>query len=119
MSKGITNSMEMDQPFYCRKKADPVPFSKFMYNSEEGTVFGRTGSSWGKKDVYNVWVNINGLSRRKERILGEIVSEEEGLTQIPVKSRRLIIQVWCLLLVFHLSGGMFTNTIGWNALWKI
>lgn len=57
MSKGITNSMEMDQPFYVRRKAEPVPFTKFLFNSEEGTVMGRTGSSWGKKSV---WVNFNG-----------------------------------------------------------
>lgn len=49
MSKGITNEMDMDQPFYVRKKPDPVPFHKFLYNSEKGTVLGRTGSSWGKK----------------------------------------------------------------------
>jgi hypothetical protein len=41
--------MEMDQPFYVRKKPDPIPFSKFMWNSDKGTVMGRTGSSWGKK----------------------------------------------------------------------
>lgn len=48
MSKGITNSLEMEEPFYVRRKPDPVPFSKFLYNSDKGTVMGRTGPSWGK-----------------------------------------------------------------------
>jgi Sodium / potassium ATPase beta chain len=48
MSKGMKPSLEMEEPFYVRRKPDPVPFSKFLYNSEKGTVLGRTGSSWGK-----------------------------------------------------------------------
>lgn len=52
MSKGLTNSMEMEQPFYVRKKPDPIPFSKFLYNSDEGTVLGRSGSSWAKIGVF-------------------------------------------------------------------
>ena len=68
MSKGITNSMEMDQPFYVRRKPDPIPFSKFLFNSEAGTVMGRTGSSWGK-DRLCVWVIINErISRCGEEI---------------------------------------------------
>lgn len=53
MSKGITNSMEIDQPFYVRRRPDPVPFTKFLYNSEKGTVMGRTASSWGKNKRLN------------------------------------------------------------------
>jgi hypothetical protein len=49
MSKGITNNMEIDEPFYVRRRPDPVPLSQFLYNKEKGTVMGRTGSSWGKK----------------------------------------------------------------------
>lgn len=49
MSKGITNSMEMEEPFYVRRKPDPIPLRKFLYNSEKGTVMGRTGMSWGKQ----------------------------------------------------------------------
>lgn len=48
MSKGITNLMEMEEPFYVRRKPDPIPFSKFLFNSEKRTVLGRTGTSWGK-----------------------------------------------------------------------
>lgn len=48
MSKGISNSMEMEEPFYVRRKPDPIPFRKFLYNSEKGTVMGRNGTSWGK-----------------------------------------------------------------------
>lgn len=32
-----------------RRKPDPIPFSKRIYNSEKGTFLGRTGTSWGKK----------------------------------------------------------------------
>lgn len=48
MSKGMTNSMEMNEPFYVRRRPDPIPFRKFLYNNEKGTVMGRTGTSWGK-----------------------------------------------------------------------
>ena len=48
MSKGMTNSMEMNEPFYVRRRPDPIPFRKFLYNKEKGTVMGRTGVSWGK-----------------------------------------------------------------------
>jgi hypothetical protein len=53
MSKGITNNMEMDEPFYVRRKPDPVPFSKFLYNKEKGTVMGRSGTSWGENYLCN------------------------------------------------------------------
>lgn len=49
MSKGMTHSMDVDEPFYVRRQPDPVPFSKFLYNSEKGTVMGRTAGSWGKR----------------------------------------------------------------------
>lgn len=45
---GVDHGMEMEQPFYVRKKPDPIPFSKFLFNSDNGTVLGRTGLSWGK-----------------------------------------------------------------------
>ncbi len=57
MSKGFTNSMEMDEPFYVRRRPDPVPFSRFLLNREKGTVMGRTGQSWGKMHP-----TINSLS---------------------------------------------------------
>lgn len=43
--------MEMEEPFYVRRKPDPIPFSKFLYNKEKGTVMGRTGVSWGKHNM--------------------------------------------------------------------
>ncbi|KAG5680840.1 hypothetical protein PVAND_010321 [Polypedilum vanderplanki] len=52
MSKGITNSLEMDEPFYVRRKPDPIPFSKFLYNSDKGTVMGRNGQSWAKIGIF-------------------------------------------------------------------
>lgn len=36
------------EAFFVRSKPDPIPFSKFLYNSNEGTVLGRTAMSWGK-----------------------------------------------------------------------
>lgn len=46
-------TMEMDEPFYVRKRPDPVPFHKVLWNREKGTVLGRTGISWGK-----FWANV-------------------------------------------------------------
>lgn len=31
-----------------RRRPEPVPFNKFIYNSRDGTILGRTSSSWGK-----------------------------------------------------------------------
>ncbi|EJY57851.1 AAEL010145-PC [Aedes aegypti] len=36
------------EAFFVRSKPDPIPFSKFLYNSNEGTVLGRTAMSWAK-----------------------------------------------------------------------
>lgn len=44
----MTMSVESDEPFYVRRRPDPVPFTQFLYNSEKGTVMGRTAVSWGK-----------------------------------------------------------------------
>lgn len=48
MSKGGANTMDMNEPFYVRRKPDPIPFRKFLYNREKGTVMGRNATSWGK-----------------------------------------------------------------------
>lgn len=54
MSKKHSNGFEMEEPAYpshVREKPAPVPFSKFLHNSEAGTYLGRTPSSWGKQEV--------------------------------------------------------------------
>lgn len=35
-----------------RERPPPFKFGLWVYNSKEGTVFGRTGSSWGKRTIY-------------------------------------------------------------------
>lgn len=62
MSKGITNNMEMEEPFYVRRKPDPVPFSKFLYNKDKGTVLGRTGVSWGKQNFHYQCKSVEQLA---------------------------------------------------------
>lgn len=39
-----------------RRRPDPIPLSKRIYNSEKGTFLGRTATSWGKNlsDTYLV-----------------------------------------------------------------
>lgn len=49
MKKG-TSPIETTELQDFRRRPDPVPFSKFLYNSEKGTVLGRTGTSWGKNE---------------------------------------------------------------------
>lgn len=60
MSKSLpmTNDLEMEEPFYVRKKADPVPFTTFLCNTKEGTILGRSPLSWGKKQL-NLHFAIN------------------------------------------------------------
>ena len=94
MSKGITNSMEMEQPFYVRRKPDPVPFSKFLYNSEKGTVLGRTAGSWGKK-VQQLLIMLLYHSKRFRRTTLNYLNTNTIVD-------RLIIQVWCVVF-FHFS----------------
>ncbi|ETN68030.1 hypothetical protein AND_000136 [Anopheles darlingi] len=33
---------------HVRMKPEPIPFSKFLFNSQNGTVLGRGAGSWGK-----------------------------------------------------------------------
>lgn len=40
---------EEQEAFFMRRKPDPIPFGRFLYNSDEGTVLGRTAMSWGKR----------------------------------------------------------------------
>jgi sodium/potassium-transporting ATPase subunit beta len=42
------SQMEIEDPFFVRSKPDPIPFGKFLYNSENGLILGRTKTSWGK-----------------------------------------------------------------------
>lgn len=47
--KSPTNQYQQEEDaFFVRRKPDPIPFSKFLYNSTEGTVLGRNATSWGK-----------------------------------------------------------------------
>lgn len=48
MAKRKTEQFDMDNEYDFRTKPDPVPFSKFLYNSRDGTVLGRNGVSWGE-----------------------------------------------------------------------
>lgn len=48
---GKAATIETDEPFYVRRKPEPVPLSKRLYNSEKGTIMGRTLGSWGKKSA--------------------------------------------------------------------
>jgi hypothetical protein len=41
---------EMEPKTHVRERPPPVPFRKFLHNSEEGTFLGRTPSSWGKRN---------------------------------------------------------------------
>lgn len=84
---------EEDQPFYVRRKPDPVPFSKFLYNSEKGTVMGRTGSSWGKAAML--------ITRC---ISGATIIGEELLTHTPSRSPLDYTGVeWCCCLSMSTS----------------
>lgn len=46
--KAPTSPIVEEDQFFVRRKPDPIPFHKFLFNSREGTVLGRTGASWGK-----------------------------------------------------------------------
>uniref|UniRef100_A0A1L8DF34 Putative sodium/potassium-transporting atpase subunit beta-2 n=1 Tax=Nyssomyia neivai TaxID=330878 RepID=A0A1L8DF34_9DIPT len=54
MSKqhGGLPQMEMEEPFYVRRRPPPVNFWNFLYNSDKGTVMGRSGSSWVKIGIF-------------------------------------------------------------------
>lgn len=52
------------EAFFMRSKPDPIPFSKFLYNSNEGTVLGRTGMSWGKRFFFWAYINCVLLVNR-------------------------------------------------------
>lgn len=53
MSKvhGGLPQMEMDEPFYVRRRPPPFSFWKFLYNTDNGTVMGRSGASWCKSII--------------------------------------------------------------------
>uniref|UniRef100_U5EXA6 Putative sodium/potassium-transporting atpase subunit beta-2 n=1 Tax=Corethrella appendiculata TaxID=1370023 RepID=U5EXA6_9DIPT len=39
---------------FIRTKPEPIPFTKFLYNSNEGTVLGRTATSWAKIGIFYI-----------------------------------------------------------------
>lgn len=80
MSKGISKTVEDEEPFYVRRKPDPVPFSKFLYNSDKGTIMGRTGGSWGK---YILCIRMTIISVTNER--GKLLLMEEHNTNTCAK----------------------------------
>lgn len=84
MNKGTSHSSEVDQPFYVRRKPDPIPFSKYLYNSEKGTVLGRTGMSWGKNRVEQCLLSGE-----------ESVIERTPKTRLNTNTKTG--QVWCVL----------------------
>lgn len=72
MSKGMTHSMEPEEPFYVRRRPDPIPFRKFLYNKEKGTVMGRTGVSWGKHCIYAINSFINNLCEQFSKAIEQV-----------------------------------------------
>uniref|UniRef100_A0A1B0GI31 Putative sodium/potassium-transporting atpase subunit beta-2 n=1 Tax=Lutzomyia longipalpis TaxID=7200 RepID=A0A1B0GI31_LUTLO len=44
--------MEMDEPFYVRRRPEPFSLWQFLYNSDKGTVMGRSGKSWVKIGIF-------------------------------------------------------------------
>lgn len=54
MSKGKGEQIE-ENSYDFRTKPEPIPFSKYLYNKDEGTVLGRNGASWG--EFHNFYIN--------------------------------------------------------------
>lgn len=38
----------LNEEFMQNRKPEPIPFHTFLYNKREGTVLGRSATSWGK-----------------------------------------------------------------------
>lgn len=45
---------EPEHEVFVRERPPPIPFSRFLYNSDEGTVLGRTGLSWAKIGTFYI-----------------------------------------------------------------
>lgn len=118
MSKGGANTMDMNEPFYVRRKPDPIPFRKFLYNREKGTVMGRNATSWGKlisslqlllstvviiaKDalkpfcvICNTYTSSQAhFNKKKMWLLDEALSPSQYCVSY--------IQVWCFVVYFSI-----------------
>lgn len=99
MSKGITNSMEMQEPFYVRRRPDPIPLRKFLYNKEKGTVMGRTGVSWGKQ-----LASLSAFYWEIEQVAHFNTHTRKGSTSVCCMLNHNTGVVRCLLLhIFHVA----------------
>lgn len=55
MSQKHEKVEDPSDPFFIRTPPPPFKLSTFLYNSKEGTILGRTGSSWGKKFFFSIF----------------------------------------------------------------
>lgn len=53
-SPTTTTIPEPENEAFVRRKPDPIPFHRFLYNSNEGTVLGRTALSWAKIGIFYI-----------------------------------------------------------------
>ncbi|XP_050101378.1 sodium/potassium-transporting ATPase subunit beta-2-like [Anopheles aquasalis] len=85
---------------HVRMKPEPVPFSKFLFNSQNGTVLGRTAGSWAKIGTFYIifytflaalvafcmWVFLDTLDPRipKWQVDQSLIGNSPGLSMRPL-----------------------------------